>query len=236
MVDLFFNKELADISFEVEALDDWKKTCEELGLENQLTLTKGKESPVSYPFMNTTMVRVYETLCPRKVGFKDYKVTPIPLEVLKQIAFSVKEKHFEEIQIWYDDKSPDPVVVGLTGYWCAYNNDSNAIKDDKGNYKRFKNLDEIKKYKNENGISESTHNWFNKEGEYLMARWGDELRDFSELKKLAVERFIDNVGGEMKKEAKILTEKINCLKENAVSYMNGNTSVYDATGSHSLPF
>lgn len=226
MVEQFFNKELADISFEVEALEEWKSIVSELGLSNQLELTKGKESPVPYPFMNETMKRVYSILCPRFVDFKDYKVTPIPLEVLKQISFSVKEKHFSKIEIWYDDKSPDPIVVGHCGYWYVYDQKYNHVKEE-GKDKKFYSFEEANKYKVDNSLYSVS---FSEEGKYLVARWGDELRDFAELKSLAVERFINDVGGEMKRELKTLEEKLKLIKENAVSYLNGNISKYDATG------
>lgn len=226
MVEQFFNKELADISFEVEALEEWKSIASELGLENQLNLTKGKESPVPYPFINECMRRVYETLCPRHVDFKDYKVTPIPLEVLKQISFSVREKHFSKIEIWYDDKSPDPVVVGHCGYYYVYDKNYNNAKDVDGKELRFSSDKEAKEYKELNSLYSTS---YKEDGKYLVARWGDELRPFNELKALAVERFIDNEGGEMQREIKTLTEKLKLIRENAVSYMNANIDKHQAT-------
>jgi hypothetical protein len=231
MIELFFNKELADISFEVEALDDWKKTCEELGLESQLTLTKGKETPIPYPFMNTTMVRVYETLCPRKVHYKEYKSSTIPLEVLKQIAFSVKDKHFPKIEIWYDDKSPDPVVVGYQGYYYVYDKSYSHVRGDDGKDMRFFSEKEAEDYKKDHDLYGYS---FSEEAKFLIARWGDELRSFAELKKLAIERFVENEGGEMARQIKIMSEKLKCMKENATSYMNGNISMSQATGSSSF--
>lgn len=228
MVEQFFNKELADISFEVEALDEWKSIASELGLENQLNLTKGKESPIPYPFMNECMTRVYSTLCPRKVNFKDYKVTPIPLEVLKQIAFSVRENHFSSIEIWYDDKSPDPIVVGTSGYYYVYDKNYSHIKGDNKKDLRFSTEKEAKDFQESNGHYGAGHA---SEGQYLIARWGDELRPFSELKSLAVERFIDNEGGEMQRQIKTLTEKLKLIRESAVSYMNANISMQEATSS-----
>lgn len=63
-----------------------------------------------------------------------------------------------------------------------------------------------------------------------IARWGDELREFEELKKLSIVRFIDNEGGELQREIADLTNKLNLLKENVVSYFNGNISRKEVTG------
>ncbi len=65
---------------------------------------------------------------------------------------------------------------------------------------------------------------------YIIARWGDELRDFAELKELAIVRIIDNVGGELERTIASKTEKLNLVKENAKSYMNGNISLYEMEG------
>ncbi len=70
MVEIMFNKELSDVTFDVEALDEWKKTAKELGMLGQLGLTKEDNSPIPYPFMNDCMTRVYETICPNKTDFK----------------------------------------------------------------------------------------------------------------------------------------------------------------------
>lgn len=228
VVELYLDKELSDITFDVEALDEWKELGEQLGMTKQLELTKGKESPVPFPYMNESMSRIYKMLCPTVVDFKEYNKTPIPLEVLKQISFCVKENHFNSIQIWHDDKAPDPLVVGLTGYWYVYDKSSySRLKDDKGNEIQFNEL-EAKKYINENnGFSKS----FNETGKYLVARWGDVKRSFEELKGLAKERFIEKHGAKMKTDIEQLSGKLKNLKENATLYLLGEISESAATTS-----
>ena len=222
MVELMFNKELSDIAFDVESLDEWKKTAKELGMEGQLKLSTGDNSPIPYPFMNENMERVYQTLCPSMMEFKDYRNSAIPLEVLKQIAFSVKEKHFSKIQIWADDKEPDPIVVGITSQW--YNNTKN---EDGAGFKYFDTKEEcMAQPENEDRAYETNQK------KYVIARWGDELRDFAELKELATKRLMSNIGGEMEKSIAVQTEKLKLLKENAKSYFNGNISLYELKGSH----
>lgn len=208
--------ELADISFEVDALDEWKKICNELGMEKQTSLTKGKDSPIPYPFMNTTMNNVYNTLCPYKVEYKEYDKTPVPLPVLKQIQFSVKEKHFSEIQIWYDDKTPCPVVVGIFKKYWRYHN--------KGYERMFFDTKELaKKYNGEIELNEDINS---DDTEYLIATWGDELKEFNELKELAKIRLIEQIGNDLSRTIKESTEKLNLIKENVASYLNGDISLY----------
>lgn len=230
-VEKYFNKELADITFGVEALDEWKKTCEDLGLDNQLILTKGKESPIPFPFMNEVMQRVYETLCPRKVTYKSYDKTTIPLEVLKQIQFAVRDRHFADIQIWYDDKSPDPIVVGLFKTYIIRDKDSwsNKLKDGTSTTLIFNCKVDAENYLD---TLEDKAQWRVDEKEtteYLIARWGDELRDFAELKKLAITRFMEEHSGNMQKQLVDLQHKIKTLKENTVQYFNGTMSEYEVT-------
>lgn len=231
MVENYFNQELSDITFEVEALDEWKSIAEELGMENQLSLTKGKESPIPYPFMNEVMMRVYETLCPSKEDYKKYKKTTIPLDVLKQIAMSVRDNHFKKIEVWYDDKDPDPLVVGSTfHYHCSIDGGNAWAKDKREKYINFETEEDCKKWCEDNNEKfysaspqEKTH--------YLIARWGDELRPFSELKEIAYQRLIEDVGSELERTIKEKQTKLNLLKENVRCYLNGQIRRYDLNGS-----
>lgn len=215
MVELMFNKELSDITFDVEALDEWKQLAEELGMTKQLELTKGYNSPIPYPYMNQVMERVYKTLCPNSVPFKEYKNTTIPLEIMQQIAFSVKECHFNEIMIWADDKAPDPLVVGETCEW--YNN----AKNEKGDRIYFQSEEECKSHPDNNRKAYPTN-----VKRYIIARWGDELKSFAELKALALERLINSTSISLQREIKEKTEKLNSIKENCAAYLDGQISLY----------
>jgi hypothetical protein len=207
MVENYFNQELTDVVFEIEALDTWKELSEQLGLEKQLDFVKGKESPLPYPYLNESMVRIYSTLCPRKVDFKKYDKTPIPLEVLEQIALCIKEKYFKQIEIWYDDKTPDPVVVGTICKYYTYNKEGKRTED-------FNTKEEAEINKG-NGWSvyETDIN------RYIVARWGDVLRPLRELKDLAKERIIDKFASELKKEITEKTEALKVIQENANLYL-----------------
>lgn len=224
VIEIFLDKQLSDITFEVEALDEWKSVVEELGLEKQLVLTNGKDSPIPYPWMNKSMENVYSTLCPAKVSYNKYDKTPIPLEVLKQIAFSVRDRHFQEIQIWYDDKSPDPLVVGLIGSWRALNKGYSYITDESG-----KTIEFASKKDAENHPKSEKEPSFIKESSYLIARWGDVKRDFSELKKMAVDRYVESKSNRIKSKISELTEKLSSIKLNSKAFMDGEISEYNVT-------
>lgn len=127
MVKSFLVEETTELIHDVDKLDEWKKKCEELGLDSQIALASPEKSPIPFEHMNTVAVRVYETLCPAKVEFKRYQKTAIPLEVLALIQLSVNENYFDEIQIWYDDKSPDPLAVGIKKNGSSWNHDFYTI-------------------------------------------------------------------------------------------------------------
>jgi hypothetical protein len=211
MVEIFFNQELEDIVFDVESQETWKQLSEELGLTKQLAFVKGKESPLPYPFMNESMQRIYGTLCAKKQNFKEYDKTPIPTQVLEQIALSIRDKYFQEIQIWSDEKQPDPLVVGITYKWYNFRQNENK------QYYKFDTEKECKEFPNSEG---KTGNAYKTDiNHYLVARWGDVLRPLKELKELAKERLIDKYGSELQNELKDIQHGLEKIKENANLYL-----------------
>jgi|GEM_PF-2492088 len=114
MVETFIIEDTKDLITDVAQLDEWKTKCEELGLENQLNLVGGEKdsSPIPFEHLNTSMLRMWSTLCPRNYSYREYDKTPIPLEVLSLIALCEKEKYFKHLRIWADDQAPDPVLIG----------------------------------------------------------------------------------------------------------------------------
>lgn len=220
MVQIYQNEELNDIMFQVEALDEWKQVAGELELDNQLNFLKVAESPIPYPWMNTTMKTIFETLCPCKVDFKKYDKTPIPLEVLKQIALSVRDKHFQEIEIWYDDKTPDPAVIGKTQQFYCYDKAYKHMKGANGLTLYFPTRTEAEQYAEVTGFQLSGTSEFETK-HYLIARWADVVRPIAELKELAKERLIDKYGPELKKEIEAKTQALKNLTENVMLFLNG---------------
>lgn len=115
MVQTFVIEETEELIYDSDKIQEWKDKCEALGLSEQLALANPDKSPIPFECMNQVSQRVYSTLCPAKVDYKKYGRTPIPIEILSLIALSEKEGYFNGIEIWYDDKSPDPLAVGRIG-------------------------------------------------------------------------------------------------------------------------
>src|SRR5688572_22578206 len=112
VVETFVIEETAELIYDNEKLDKWNELVGDLGLSGQTKIIKPTKSPIPFMHLKTSMKNVFEVLCPRKVAVEEYDVTPIPLEILELVALSKKEGYFTSIEIWYDEKSPDPVCVG----------------------------------------------------------------------------------------------------------------------------
>lgn len=113
VVETFIIEETQELIYDNEKLDQWNNLVTELGLTGQTKIVKADKSPIPFLWMNATLVSVFTELCPCKVLVTDYNKTPIPVEVLSLVSLSVKEKYFEKIQVWYNDKNPDPAIIGV---------------------------------------------------------------------------------------------------------------------------
>jgi hypothetical protein len=117
-VEIYLEPELAEMVGNPEVTEEWKQLAESLGMQGQLNLIKPKsgeekdKNPSPYIHMNKKAERMFAILCPEVVAYKKYDKSTIPREVLKEIALAEKEQYFDKICIWYDDASPDPLVVG----------------------------------------------------------------------------------------------------------------------------
>lgn len=190
MVQTFLIEESKELIYDQDKLEEWKKKCEELGLENQIALTQKEKSPIPFEFMNTVTQRVYETLCPTKVGYKQYSKTVIPLEVLGLIHLSINEGYFETIEIWYDDKTPDPLAVG--------------------------------KRKQAGSTYMYDH--------YTIARWGDVLRPFEELKEKAIDTFTNSSRITLQGKMSDLANKLTNVEINTLRYFDAQVQNYEVSG------
>lgn len=94
--------------------DKWKAKVEELGLAGQLKLVDGDEKPNPFMRMDTSLIRCFETLCPTKKHIGDFDSEAIPMEALGAYGLAVRDKHFEEVEIWYSPGQADPVMVGTS--------------------------------------------------------------------------------------------------------------------------
>lgn len=117
-VEIYLEPELQEMVGSPEVTEEWKKLAEELQMEGQLKLITPRsaedsnKNPSPYIHMNKKAERVFSILCSEVVNYKKYDKSTIPREVLREIALVEKEKYFDKVCIWYDDASPDPLVVG----------------------------------------------------------------------------------------------------------------------------
>lgn len=228
-VEIYQNEELNDIMFQVEALDEWKQIADELGMELQTKFIERAESPIPYPHINTSMEIIFSTLCPKSVNFKKYDKTPIPLEIMRQIAYSVKEKHFQDIEIWYDDKTPDPFAIGITKDYYVYDKQYNHMKDADNKTMYFKSESEARNYAETVGFDVYNVGYTNL-NKYLIARWADVIRPINELKQMAKERLLDGIGSELKITLENTAQALKKLNDNINMYISGEITLNELKG------
>lgn len=173
-VEIYREPELESMIDNMEHVEEWMKQVQELDLKGQAQLISKDvdDKPSIYINMNASLCHVFKVLCPRKVDYKEYDKSTIPLEVLKEIALCVHEKYFHKISIWYDDREPDPIVVGHIS-----------------------------------GSSSSPL--------HLIARWGDEILPFEELRIKAKNRLTSSV----KRQYELMGTE---LERTIDKYMNGD--------------
>jgi|ERR1700748_21732 len=112
--EIYLQPELEELVIDTDRHTEWLEKVANLGLEGQIKLTTNsdKNAPSPYTFMNEQMKLVFQTLCPTKAEVNKYDKSAIPLDVLSHIALCKQEGYFHKLEIWYDNKSPDPILVG----------------------------------------------------------------------------------------------------------------------------
>jgi len=182
VVETYVVEETAELIYDDVKLKKWNEMVDELSLTGQRSTVKvvGK-SPVPFMHMKEGLVNIFDCLCPSHVGIDVYEKTPIPLEILELISLSKREGYFDFIQIWYDDKSPDPACVGIKKLWGDWNNYSYNSKEDAIAA----------------GINCGDYSY--QENKYLLGRWADVKSSFEELKEKAVKRFLESRTIDLKK-------------------------------------
>lgn len=207
IVQSFMVNETKELVLDGDKLAEWNELVAELGLFGQVETTNGDKSPIPFVFMKQNLKNVMEQLCPRKVEVSDFKVSPIPLDVLKLVKLAKDEKYFSSIEVWYDDKSPDPFVVGNVGHWYEsdWYNDSN--KDLKG--LKFGSKEELKSAGGNRPV-------FSYQAQYLIAKWGDVAMSFEEMSEKAKQRYLETRGAELTKKIKEAQNELSVLKEDAI--------------------
>lgn len=114
-VEIFIEPELQELE-QAEVAQEWFEIASQLGLSEQLKHADRSEEKKAPPYMHIDpkTAKIIKTLCPMQTDYKNYKVSTIPLDVLKEIQKAEINGWYSRIHICYDDKSPDPFVVGFT--------------------------------------------------------------------------------------------------------------------------
>lgn len=201
VVETYIIEETQELIYDNERLDKWNEHVSTLGLIGQTKIQAKDKSPIPFLHMKEPLVNVFTQLCPRHVNITEYDKTPIPVEILDLAALSVKESYFNKIEIWYDDKAPDPACVGLKGEYLIYNKSWNCI----GRYNTREEMIEAKA----NNLEYHTDH-FNIIGHYLIGRWADVKASLEQLTEKAKKLFIasgkSNIDQEIKKQQRKLED------------------------------
>lgn len=112
VVETYIIEETQELIYDNEKLDQWKNLVAELHLTGQTDVVKPEKSPIPFLWMNDSLQKTFEELCPRKIIVELYSKTPIPVEALSLVALSKNEGYFDKIEVWYNDKNPDPAIIG----------------------------------------------------------------------------------------------------------------------------
>lgn len=186
-VQIFKDDDIMGTVMDTSETERWHTLVKLTGLRGQNAVVEADKSPVPFVLLNDRFTKVLETLCPRAVPVAEYDKSPIPLKVLETIKFVLDAGFFTKLEVWYDDKSPDPFLVGKINrnrvknwfYAPTYTIPDKAIQ---GKY-----LD---------GLTTAECNTVHADaiesvevGKYLVARWGDEARTLIELTEMAKDRF-----------------------------------------------
>ncbi len=196
IVETYIIEEVEKLIYDNDELDKWNEHVKELGLEGQSQLSAPNKSPIPFMHMKESLRGVFKTLCPRHSDVKLFDKTPIPVEILDLVSLSFKEEYFSKIEIWYDDKDPDPVCVGLVLGWILHKKGTYEEVD--GDH-QFRTKEQAENYISENKLkSVEPYHYSTRDKRYLIGRWADVGRTFDQLKDLAVTRFVAEKTADLK--------------------------------------
>lgn len=171
--------------FKVKGLEDLKQSEDRDAIAKNFLGMEGSVNP--YWLMTENLESIFKELCPVTVDFKEYSTNAVPSEILSLLHDAEEKKMFHKIQIWYDDVTPDPILVGIKNNFRIQTAAGSFHKDSKD----FWNKEECEAYISEKkyrGCIPYNLTWNVKK--WLIARWGDEIKPIQELAQKAKQRFL----------------------------------------------
>jgi hypothetical protein len=109
-VQIYLQEENKQLIYDNDQLDEFKSLVSELGLQCD-NHKDSEKSPIPFMWLDEATIRAFKLLCPRVDRVKEYRLE-IPLEVLRSLKLSETEKYFDWVEIWSNQKDPDPFAVG----------------------------------------------------------------------------------------------------------------------------
>lgn len=216
VVETFVIEETQELIYDNDKLEEWNKYVSELGLNGQTQIVKPSKSPIPFLHLKRSMVAVFECLCPRKVKVEEYNVSPIPVEILSLVSLSKKEGYFDRLEIWYDEKSPDPVCIGVKSPYYAYDDNDKL-------HASYPSYDEALKVMNKNGWTKNKpypNTWSADVRYYILGKWADVKHSFEELKEMATKRFVAEKSNELEKTIRTAQRELDDIKTLAFDKFN----------------
>ena len=107
-VKIYREPENEHLIMDEEALTEYHRLTAELGIP----AVKPEKVPNVYQPINQAQARILTALCPTAVKVTAYTKSTIPVEVLQTIKFAQDMEMFDWMEVWYDDKAPDPIIIG----------------------------------------------------------------------------------------------------------------------------
>lgn len=210
VVQSFMVEETKNLVYDAKKQEEWKTLTASLGLKGQNEVLTPSKSPIPFTPMNRVLIDIFGELCGRREDIKDYKIAPIPVEVLGLAKLSIDEEYFIKMEVHYDDESPDPILIGLTGHWSEYDFYKDSAIELKN--KQFNSQGDVE-------AAGGKHPNFTETGRYLIARWGDVAMSFEKLAEKAKERWIKKTTLDAKKQiARYEQDLANAVEEADVKF------------------
>lgn len=108
-VKIYREPENQELILDEAKLAEYNKLIEELGIAAP---SEEKKTPNVYQYLNSAMVKQLHALCPMNIAVEKYTKSTIPLDVLKVLQYCKEQQMFDGYHIWWDDKAPDPLLIG----------------------------------------------------------------------------------------------------------------------------